>query len=175
MVVTLHCLADVCLIPVRYQPQLLQIFFFFFLLLRPFVHLHGSCLSPAPPPPSHTHTHILLFSRNDLLTCFFFFVFFFIKIGTKTASVSDEITAISKLAEDSLLSTTLHSAGTTIAGPWNEVMDLIGQMHELLHNKHDVLRIQSDIRVGTRVDKLQTPADKIDVVKRKLKALLGTD
>lgn len=54
-------------------------------------------------------------------------------------------------------------------------MDLIGQMHELLHNKHDVLRIQSDIRVGTRVDKLQTPADKIDVVKRKLKALLGTD
>ncbi|WLF79779.1 UPF0045 protein M15 [Lodderomyces elongisporus] len=90
-------------------------------------------------------------------------------------SLSDEITAISKLAEDSPLSTTLHSAGTTIAGPWNEVMDLIGQMHELLHNKHDVLRIQSDIRVGTRVDKSQTPADKIDVVKRKLKALSGTD
>lgn len=121
---------------------------------------------PSPPHPS-------LFP--EWFTNLFLFFFFFIKIGTNTASVSDEITAISKLAEDSPLSTTLHSAGTTIAGPWNEVMDLIGQMHELLHNKHDVLRIQSDIRVGTRVDKLQTPADKIDVVKRKLKALLGTD
>lgn len=47
-------------------------------------------------------------------------------------------------------------------------MDLIGQMHELLHTKHGVVRIQSDIRVGTRTDKVQTPQDKIDVVQRKL-------
>ncbi|EMG45425.1 Cell wall biogenesis protein, putative, partial [Candida maltosa Xu316] len=86
-----------------------------------------------------------------------------------TPSVSDEVTAITKLAQSSHLETTLHSAGTTIAGPWNEVMDLIGQMHQLLHDKHGVLRIQSDIRVGTRVDKDQSPQDKLDVVYRKLK------
>ncbi|CAI5758171.1 unnamed protein product [Candida verbasci] len=90
-------------------------------------------------------------------------------IGTSTTSVSDEVTAITKLAQDSHLETTLHSAGTTIAGPWNEVMNLIGEMHQLLHDKHGVLRIQSDIRVGTRIDKEQKPQDKIDIVQHKLK------
>lgn len=52
-------------------------------------------------------------------------------------------------------------------------MDLIGQMHEKLH-KNGVVRIQSDIRVGTRVDKQQSPRDKIDVVEAKLKQL-GSD
>ncbi|KAL7666732.1 hypothetical protein ABC855_g392 [[Candida] zeylanoides] len=78
-----------------------------------------------------------------------------VPIGTGSASVSDEITAIT-------------DAGTTIDGPWNEVMDLIGQMHELLHSQ-GVVRIQSDIRVGTRTDKTQSPADKLRIVEEKLK------
>ncbi|ABN65142.1 predicted protein [Scheffersomyces stipitis CBS 6054] len=93
-----------------------------------------------------------------------------IPIGTGSVSVSDEVTQITRLAQQSHLHTTLHSAGTTIEGPWNEVMDLIGQMHKLLHGQ-GVVRIQSDIRVGTRTDKKQTPQDKIDVVERKLKDL----
>ncbi|ODV79311.1 uncharacterized protein CANTADRAFT_95628 [Suhomyces tanzawaensis NRRL Y-17324] len=93
-----------------------------------------------------------------------------IPIGTGSASVSDEVTKITKLAQDSHLATTLHSAGTTIDGPWNEVMDLIGQMHQILHDS-GVVRIQSDIRVGTRTDKNQSPQDKIDVVQSKLKNL----
>jgi len=32
-----------------------------------------------------------------------------------------------------------------------------------------VLRVQSDIRIGTRTDKKQTAQDKIDVVKEKMK------
>lgn len=91
-----------------------------------------------------------------------------IPIGKNTPSVSDEVAIITKLAQDSHLETTLHSAGTTIAGPWNEVMDLIGQFHQELHDKHGILRIQSDIRVGTRTDKHQSPQDKLDVVYRKL-------
>ncbi|KAI3406135.2 ECM15 [Candida oxycetoniae] len=93
-----------------------------------------------------------------------------IPIGTGSASVSDQVTKITKLAQESSLETTLHSAGTTIAGPWDQVMDLIGQMHEILH-KDGIVRIQSDIRVGTRIDKSQKPQDKIDVVQRKLKEL----
>lgn len=89
------------------------------------------------------------------------------KIGTNTASVSDEITAITKLARELHLECTLHSAGTTIEGPWNEVTDLIGQFHEKLH-RNGVVRIQSDIRIGTRTDKRQSPADKIAVVEKKI-------
>lgn len=91
-----------------------------------------------------------------------------IPIGTGHASVLDEVTLITQLARELHLSTTLHSAGTTIEGPWSEVMDLIGQMHEKVH-QHGVIRIQSDIRVGTRTDKKQTPQDKIDIVEKKLK------
>lgn len=91
-----------------------------------------------------------------------------IPIGTGHASVLDEVTLITQLARELHLSTTLHSAGTTIEGPWSEVMDLIGQMHEKVHH-HGVIRIQSDIRVGTRTDKKQTPQDKIDIVEKKLK------
>lgn len=47
-------------------------------------------------------------------------------------------------------------------------MDLIGSMHQVLHER-GVVRIQSDIRVGTRTDKHQSPQDKIDVVEKKLK------
>lgn len=90
-----------------------------------------------------------------------------IPIGTGRASVSDEVATITKLARASPLECTLHSAGTTIAGPWNEVMDLIGQFHEVLHAQ-GVVRIQSDIRVGTRTDKAQKPQDKIDVVEAKI-------
>lgn len=62
---------------------------------------------------------------------------------------------------------TLHSAGTTIEGPWDEVMDLIGKLHERVH-KMGILRVQSDIRVGTRTDKSQTMEDKVNVVETKL-------
>lgn len=90
------------------------------------------------------------------------------QIGTNSASVSDEVTTITRMARESHLECTLHSAGTTIAGPWSDVMELIGQMHEKLH-ENGVVRIQSDIRVGTRTDKNQSPQDKIDVVEAKLR------
>lgn len=84
--------------------------------------------------------------------------------------MSDEVAVITRLARESHLECTLHSAGTTIEGPWDEVMDLIGQMHQILHEK-GVVRIQSDIRVGTRTDKKQKPQDKIDIVESKVKQL----
>ena len=49
-------------------------------------------------------------------------------------------------------------------GPWDDVMRVIGQAHALLH-KNGVVRIQSDIRVGSRTDKKQTAEDKVAAVK----------
>ncbi|CDK29084.1 unnamed protein product [Kuraishia capsulata CBS 1993] len=91
-----------------------------------------------------------------------------IPIGTPTPSVSDYVVAVEKLVRESGLDSTLHSAGTTIAeGPWDEVMALIGKMHEEVHSM-GIFRVQSDIRVGTRTDKKQTAEDKVRVVEEKL-------
>ncbi|KAH3680052.1 hypothetical protein WICPIJ_008417, partial [Wickerhamomyces pijperi] len=87
---------------------------------------------------------------------------------TASPSVSDYVTAVEKEIRKSGLKSTLHSAGTTIEGEWSEVMDLVGHLHELVHGM-GVLRVQSDIRVGTRTDKSQTAEDKVNVVEQKLR------
>lgn len=46
-------------------------------------------------------------------------------------------------------------------------MTLIGQAHTLLHEK-GVVRIQTDIRVGSRTDKTQTMQDKVAAVEKLL-------
>ena len=55
-------------------------------------------------------------------------------------------------------------------GPWDDVMRVIGQAHSMLH-QNGVVRIQSDIRVGSRTDKKQTAEDKVSAVE----ALLAKD
>ena len=65
----------------------------------------------------------------------------------------------------------MHSAGTTVEGSWDDVMRLIGQTHQMLHEK-GIVRIQSDIRVGSRTDKAQTMQDKVSAVE---KLLAGDD
>jgi uncharacterized protein YqgV (UPF0045/DUF77 family) len=47
-------------------------------------------------------------------------------------------------------------------------MRVIGQCHAQLH-QNGIVRIQSDVRVGTRTDKVQGMKDKMDVVERLLK------
>jgi uncharacterized protein YqgV (UPF0045/DUF77 family) len=46
-------------------------------------------------------------------------------------------------------------------------MRVIGQCHALLH-QNGVVRIQSDIRVGSRTDKKQGMKDKVEKVERLL-------
>jgi uncharacterized protein (TIGR00106 family) len=75
--------------------------------------------------------------------------FCLIPLGTPTASVSAEIADVQRLLKTAGLSYAMHSAGTTVEGSWDEVMQLIGQCHVMLHQK-GVVRIQSDIRVGSR-------------------------
>jgi len=49
-------------------------------------------------------------------------------------------------------------------------MRVIGQAHAMLHER-GVVRIQSDIRVGTRTDKKQSFQDKVD----KVQSILSKD
>jgi uncharacterized protein YqgV (UPF0045/DUF77 family) len=48
-------------------------------------------------------------------------------------------------------------------------MKLIGQAHTMLHEK-GILRIQTDIRVGSRIDKKQHFTEKVATVKKLLEA-----
>lgn len=90
--------------------------------------------------------------------------FCIIPLGTPTASVSKEVSQVQRLLKKSGLVYSMHSAGTTVEGPWDDVMRVIGQAHSLLH-ENGVVRIQSDIRVGSRTDKKQSAEDKVAAVK----------
>ncbi|KAH3920432.1 hypothetical protein HBI56_069970 [Parastagonospora nodorum] len=94
--------------------------------------------------------------------------FCIIPLGTPTASVSKEVAQVQRLLKKSGLSYSMHSAGTTVEGSWDDVMKVIGQCHALLH-QNGVVRIQSDIRVGSRTDKKQGFQDKVDAVEKLLK------
>ncbi|KAL2064538.1 hypothetical protein VTL71DRAFT_3675 [Oculimacula yallundae] len=89
--------------------------------------------------------------------------FCLIPIGTPTASVSNEVAAVQRLMKASGLSYSMHSAGTTVEGSWDDVMRLIGQAHMLVH-QNGVVRVQTDIRAGTRTDKKQHFSEKVSKV-----------
>lgn len=68
----------------------------------------------------------------------------------------------------------MHSAGTTLEGSWDDVARVIGQCHSLVH-ANGVVRIQSDIRIGTRTDKKQGFEDKVRAVEKLLAEDRGTE
>ncbi|KAK5136697.1 hypothetical protein LTR08_002350 [Meristemomyces frigidus] len=93
--------------------------------------------------------------------------FCLVPIGTPSASVSKEVAQVQRLLKASGVKYSMHSAGTTIEGSWDECTKLIGQCHSLLH-AHGTVRIHTDIRIGTRTDKQQGFADKVAAVEKLL-------
>ncbi|KAF6820680.1 hypothetical protein CMUS01_11511 [Colletotrichum musicola] len=86
--------------------------------------------------------------------------FCLIPVGTGSVSVAAEVAEVQRLLAASGLKYTMHSAGTTVEGSWDDVFRVIGQAHSLVHAR-GVVRIQSSMRVGTRTDKAQTAEDKV--------------
>lgn len=75
--------------------------------------------------------------------------FCLIPVGTGNLSVAKEIAEVQRLLEASGLKYTMHSAGTTVEGSWDDVFKVIGQAHALVH-KMGAQRVQTSMRVGTR-------------------------
>ncbi|HYK91458.1 MAG TPA: MTH1187 family thiamine-binding protein [Acidobacteriota bacterium] len=75
-------------------------------------------------------------------------------------SLSRYIAACEKILTQAGLKTQLHAYGTNIEGEWDEVLAAVKRCHETLHEM-GVPRISSTIRLGTRVDRIQTMEDKI--------------
>ncbi|KAJ5189712.1 Protein of unknown function DUF77 [Penicillium cf. griseofulvum] len=94
--------------------------------------------------------------------------FCLVPIGTSSPSVANEVADIQRLIETCGLKYAMHSAGTTVEGSWDQVHQVIGQAHTILHQK-GIVRIHTDIRVGT--DKVQSFEDKV----AKVHKILGKD
>ncbi len=82
-------------------------------------------------------------------------------------SVSTHVAACEKVLREAGLDIKLHAYGTNIEGEWDEVFAAIKRCHEVVHDM-GAPRISTNMRVGTRIDRTQTMADKVSSVERKL-------
>ncbi|AEO69198.1 uncharacterized protein THITE_2090704 [Thermothielavioides terrestris NRRL 8126] len=86
--------------------------------------------------------------------------FCLVPVGTGSVSVAQEVAEVQRLLKASGLAHTMHSAGTTVEGSWDEVMKVIGQAHTVVH-RTGAVRVQTSMRAGTRTDKVQTAEQKV--------------
>ncbi|SEA40210.1 uncharacterized protein, MTH1187 family [Desulfuromusa kysingii] len=82
-------------------------------------------------------------------------------------SVSKYVALCEKILTEAGLKTRLHAYGTNIEGEYDQVFAAIRQCHEQVHAA-GAPRISTTIRMGTRTDREQTMADKIQSVEDKL-------
>ena len=82
-------------------------------------------------------------------------------------SLSPYIAACEKVLREAGLKTELHAYGTNIEGEWDAVMAAVRRCHDTLHGM-GVPRINTVIKLGTRVDREQTMEDKVRSVRSKL-------
>jgi uncharacterized protein (TIGR00106 family) len=82
-------------------------------------------------------------------------------------SLSKYVAVCEQILEETGLSYEMHANGTNLEGEWDEVLGAIKTCHERLHEM-GVPRIATQIKIGTRTDRVQKMADKIESVRQKL-------
>lgn len=82
-------------------------------------------------------------------------------------SVSEHVAACQRVLKEAGLKTQLHAYGTNIEGEWDTVFAAIKRCHEVVHEM-GAPRISTSLKVGTRIDREQTMADKVSSVEQKL-------
>ncbi len=82
-------------------------------------------------------------------------------------SVSAYVAACERILKEAGLTTQLHAYGTNIEGDWEAVFAAIKRCHETVHAM-GAPRISTVIKVGTRVDRDQSMAEKVESVEAKL-------
>jgi len=81
-------------------------------------------------------------------------------------SVSPYIAAIERVLEASGLNFEVNCNGTNIEGDWDDVFAILKRCHEVVHAE-GVPRIHTCVQVGTRNDRDQRMAEKLESVVRK--------
>jgi uncharacterized protein (TIGR00106 family) len=87
-------------------------------------------------------------------------------------SLSDYVAACERILAESGLTYQLHANGTNVEGEWEDVFAAIRRCHETLHAM-GVPRIHTDVKLGTRTDRVQTMADKLASLGKKLEKTNG--
>ena len=83
-------------------------------------------------------------------------------------SVSHYVAECHRVLEEAGLKSQLHAYGTNIEGEWDAVMAAIKRCHERVHQM-GAPRITTTIKLGTRTDRDQSMADKVQSVEQKLR------
>jgi len=82
-------------------------------------------------------------------------------------SLSQYVAACEEVLQASGLNYELHANGTNLEGEWSEVVRVIQECHQRLHEM-GVPRIATNIKISTRTDRDQKMAEKTASVRRKL-------
>jgi uncharacterized protein (TIGR00106 family) len=82
-------------------------------------------------------------------------------------SVSKYVAACQEVLAAAGLDYTLHAYGTNIEGEWDVVFGAVKKCHETIHAM-GAPRITTTLKAGTRTDRDQTMADKVESVRDKL-------
>jgi len=82
-------------------------------------------------------------------------------------SVSAQVAECQRVLAESGLTYQMHPYGTVVEGEWEAVFSALRQCHERVHAM-GVARISTSLRLGTRTDRVQTMADKLDSVRKLL-------
>lgn len=90
-----------------------------------------------------------------------------IPIGVGT-SFSKYIAECERLFKTTNVKFQLHAEGTNLEGEMDEVLNLVKQCHELVHDMN-VPRIVTTLKISTRLDKKQTMKDRVESVEQKIK------
>jgi uncharacterized protein (TIGR00106 family) len=90
-----------------------------------------------------------------------------VPLGAGT-SLSGYVAECEKVLKAHGLEGQLHAYGTNVEGEWDRVFGALKACHERLHAL-GVPRITTTVKVGSRVDRVQTMEDKVRSVQKRLK------
>ena len=82
-------------------------------------------------------------------------------------SLSPYVAACERVLTEAGLKTALHAYGTSIEGEWDKVFASVKRCHQVVHEM-GAPRVSAVIKLGTRIDRVQTMDDKIRSVEAKL-------
>ena len=82
-------------------------------------------------------------------------------------SLSKYVAACEHVLAEAGLEPALHANGTNVEGEWDVVFAALKRCHEVLHEM-GAPRVSTNLRLGTRIDRVQSMQDKINSVKEKL-------
>lgn len=89
-----------------------------------------------------------------------------VPVGVGT-SVSRYVVACQEVLQAAGLSHQMHAYGTNIEGDWDDVFAAVKRCHEVVHAL-GAPRITTTLKAGTRIDRSQSMADKVQSVRAKL-------